>query len=153
MKVYPLPTVKTGIPINTSKQTIKITNYVLMMAPINADIEHRLDKKHPVYIDVGGCNCCAMPKNVLVYGSINFDDKYDCNLLEKINIPTDERPCYVYQNYDYETNTVTTEYPKGLCWKSSVDNIEIFKFAHGRLGKPERVVIFKAYGNLIRPQI
>lgn len=82
-------------------------------------------------------------KDILTYGNVDFTNKDDLSQLNKIKLFKDTLNCvYRYSNYDYTTHTCKSDIriPK---WTEVIDTVDLVKYAHGCLNKPDRIIIFK----------
>lgn len=117
----------------------------IIIAPITETDEADLDEGNSIIIkDQHNRTFLVDSKSAYVYGALNLHPKSDdihkivkANLFNNIYVTVD-----VPSNYDYESHTVTSTFDK-IKWYDT-DNPELYlPFLHGKLGKPERVVIFR----------
>ena len=111
------------------------------MAPITEKEEALLDEGKAFIIHRGDLSFNLSPDNVFAYGEVDFHNGSED--YENINELIPYRDIiHIPFNYDYDTHTCKT---KTKCYQTyETDNIgAMAQYAHGRLGKPKRVVIFK----------
>ena len=127
---------------NTTNKEGRPTEQVrIIMAPITEKEEALLDEGKAFIIHRGDLSFNLNSDNVLAYGEVDFhNDSDDYENIIKV-IPYRDI-IHLPFNYDYDTHTCKT---KTKCYQTyETDNIgAIAQYAHGRLGKPKRVVIFK----------
>lgn len=117
----------------------------VIMAPITEQQEKLLDDDQVIsVVDQFDRTFIVNPKNCYAYGKLDLSPNSD-------NIETIAKANwfkYFYVNiiltgkYDYNTHTVTSDVVGGRWYET--DNIKDYlPYLHGKIGKPERVVIFK----------
>lgn len=81
---------------------------------------------------------------IFCYGEVNFNDINDLNTIENFNFLSHLGAVgiHIYHNYDYNTHTCSSS-RKSPFWTETWSPSEVARFAHGCLGKPERIVLFK----------
>ena len=139
------------MPISKDYQTVichteKVGNKIksqtrILMTWISDKEEALLDKGRAISITRGGITFDLDKDNIFSYGEVDFHDgTEDYDALNEL-IPFKDI-VHIPLNYDYDTHTCKT---KTKCYQTyETDNIgAMAQYAHGRLGKPERVVIFK----------
>ena len=125
----------------TNKEGRPTEQVRIIMAPITEKEEALLDEGNAFII-----HRCDFPfnlssDNVLAYGEVDFHNGSDD--YENIGslIPYRDR-VHLPLHYDYDTHTCKTKLKRYQTYET--DNIgAMAQYAHGRLGKPKRVVIFK----------
>ena len=139
------------MPISKDYQTVichteKVGNKIksqtrILMTWISDKEEALLDKGKAITITRGGITFDLDSDNIFSYGEVDFHDgTEDYDALNEL-IPFRD-VVHIPLNYDYDTHTCKT---KTKCYQTyETDNIgAMAQYAHGRLGKPKRVVIFK----------
>ena len=139
------------MPISKDYQTVichteKVGNKIksqtrILMTWISDKEEALLDKGKAITITRGGITFDLDKDNIFSYGEVDFHDgTEDYDALNEL-IPFRD-VVHIPLNYDYDTHTCKT---KTKCYQTyETDNIgAMAQYAHGRLGKPKRVVIFK----------
>ena len=113
----------------------------ILMTWINDKEEALLDKGKAISISRGGITFDLDRDNIFSYGEVDFhDDSEDYEALNEL-IPFKD-VVHIPLNYDYDTHTCKTKTKSYQTYET--DNIgAMAQYAHGRLGKPKRVVIFK----------
>lgn len=117
----------------------------VIMAPITEEQEKQLSENNYITItDQFNRTFIINDKTCYAYGTIDLSPR--SNNIAKIaksgwfdslyvNI-------FVFTRYDYDTHTVTSDVAGGRWYET--DNVENYlPFLHGKIGKPERVVIFR----------
>ena len=127
---------------HTEKAGNKIKSQTrILMTWISDKEEALLDKGRAISITRGGITFDLDKDNIFSYGEVDFHDgTEDYDALNEL-IPFKD-VVHIPLNYDYDTHTCKT---KTKCYQTyETDDIgAMAQYAHGRLGKPERVVIFK----------
>ena len=127
---------------HTEKAGNKIKSQTrILMTWISDKEEALLDKGRAISITRGGITFDLDKDNIFSYGEVDFHDgTEDYDALNEL-IPFKD-VVHIPLNYDYDTHTCKT---KTKCYQTyETDNIgAMAQYAHGRLGKPKRVVIFK----------
>lgn len=117
----------------------------VIMAPITEEQETKLNEDDCIIItDQYNRSFKVYAKNTYVYGTLDLSPNSDdiCTIAKSnlflylyVNI-------IVFSNYDYYTHSVTSNV-NGCKWYET-DNINTYlPFLYGKIGKPERVVIFR----------
>ena len=125
----------------TNKEGRPTEQVRILMAPITEKEEALLDKGKAFTIHRGDLSFSLNSDNVFAYGEVDFhkgtEDYENIGSL----IPYRDRvhlPLY----YDYDTHTCKT--PTKMYQTRETDDIgAMAQYAHGRLGKPDKVVIFR----------
>lgn len=125
----------------TNKEGRPTEQVRILMAPITEKEEALLDKGKAFTIHRGDLSFNLTSDNVFAYGEVDFhNDTEDYENIGSL-IPYRDRvhlPLY----YDYDTHSCKTKLKRYQTYET--DNIgAMAQYAHGRLGKPKRVVIFK----------
>lgn len=125
----------------TNKEGRPIEQIRILMAPITEKEEALLDKGKAFTIHRGDLSFNLTSDNVFAYGEVDFhkgtEDYENISSLipyrDMVHLPS---------YYDYDTHTCKTKIKRYQTYET--DNIgAMAQYAHGRLGKPKRVVIFK----------
>ena len=117
----------------------------VIMAPITAEQEEQLNNEDYIIIkDQFGQSFVVTDNKCYAYGELDLSPKSDN--IRKIAKSNWFKNLYVniimLSEYDYETNTVTSDVEGGRWYET--DNVETYlPFLHAKIGKPERVVIFR----------
>lgn len=125
----------------TNKEGRPTEQVRILMAPITEKEEALLDKGKAFTIHRGDLSFSLNSDNVFAYGEVDFHkDTEDYENIGSL-IPYRDR-VHLPLNYDYDTHTCKTKIKRYQTYET--DNIgAMAQYAHGRLGKPKRVVIFK----------
>lgn len=117
----------------------------VIMAPITAEQEEQLNNEDYIIIkDQFGQSFVVTDNKCYAYGELDLSPKSDN--IRKIAESNWFKNLYIniimLSEYDYETNTVTSDVEGGRWYET--DNVETYlPFLHAKIGKPERVVIFR----------
>lgn len=115
----------------------------IMMTYITEEEEKTIDNKEDIVIERGDKTFILKGEHIYVYGHIDFNDKQDCDYINKINLTSNIlKPIPIHANYDYVTHCCYSS-TKGVKWTEASDSLDVVKYAYGCLAKPKRVVIFK----------
>lgn len=127
----------------------KVETFV--MATISQEQETKIDNRKPIIIKIGKTNLVVMPSNIECYGEIDFNNKSDdYNLINKFrwldSVTIQGVP--IPANYNYAKHCGYKELGyKYIQWFDSTSPAKVAQYAHGKLGKPERVVVFRIITN------
>ena len=140
------------MPISKDYQTVichiensgKLTKGVrVLMVPITYFQESQLDRGFTIKYKSKDFTFEIGKHNLVCYGEVDFhtnSEDYE-NIRELINF---NDIVHLPANYDYDTHTCKTDVNMYKTYEST-DVAAMTQYAHGRLGKPERVAIFKIY--------
>ena len=125
----------------TNKEGRPTEQVRILMAPITEKEEALLDKGKAFTIHRGDLSFNLTSDNVFAYGEVDFHkDTEDYENIGSLIPYRDMVHLPLY--YDYDTHTCKTKIKRYQTYET--DNIgAMAQYAHGRLGKPKRVVIFK----------
>ena len=128
-----------------------VNSYTVNMTGISEKEEEAIDDNKVLFLDRGGCTFEVSVKNIICYGEIDFnknsDDFYELADLEWCGNDS-MRGVDIPARYDYPTHTCKT--PVKCIQTFDTMRFELVaQYAHGFLGKPKRVAIFKTkvYGS------
>jgi hypothetical protein len=138
------------MPISEDYQTVichtstigkQITQVRILMTWINDKEEALLEKGKAISISRGGITFDLDNDNVFAFGEVDLHtDSDDYNALN------DEIPftdiVHLPVNYDYDTHTCKTTTKRYQTCESR-DIGAMAQYAHGKLGKPKKIVIFR----------
>lgn len=127
---------------NTTNKEGRPTEQVrILMAPITEKEEALLDKGRAFTIHRGDLSFSLNSDNVFAYGTVDFHKgTEDYENIDEL-IPYRD-VVHLPFNYDYDTHTCKT--PTKMYQTRETDDIgAMAQYAHGRLGKPNKVVIFR----------
>lgn len=113
--------------------------------PISQEEEDRIDKSSIYYgnIRYEREDEIIAANQIYLYGEVNFNNQEDIDVLDAFNL-IDYFGSYVYDRFNYDTGTVTTDKTEIIKRVLTSDCIARFKFCHCLIGKPERVIVYKA---------
>lgn len=127
---------------HTEKAGNKIKSQTrILMTWISDKEEALLDKGRAISITRGGITFDLDKDNIFSYGEVDFHDgTEDYDALNEL-IPFKD-VVHIPLNYDYDTHTCKTS-TKMYQTRETDDIGAMAQYAHGRLGKPDKVVIFR----------
>ena len=102
-----------------------------------------VNKRHVYYKSSSGD--IIDEKDILLYGSIDLKDENDISEIKRLKLVDQDDGNLVYSNFNYDSGTVKTVEGR-LKHHDTFDPILNFKQKHCRIGKPDRVIIYKHYG-------
>lgn len=128
-----------------SKNTTNRKPIYTIMSYITEDEEVMCDSKavEEIIISRGDKTFKTHKNNLICYGDIDFDNEEDIKLIKRFRfldylggagIPFPA-------NYDYNTHTCKSN-GKKIMWSETWSPLDVMKFAHASLGKPERIILF-----------
>uniref|UniRef100_A0AAU8MID0 Uncharacterized protein n=1 Tax=Geladintestivirus 1 TaxID=3233133 RepID=A0AAU8MID0_9CAUD len=119
----------------------------IIMAPIDDEIEARIDAGLDVVIHTEGYDYNVSPSKVLAYGDIDFNNNEDIDMIYHLELNIDPfSGCALPIPYYYDNHSVKVS-KQGIKWFQTWDNYQIALFKHGALGKPKKIIIFKHNAN------
>ena len=124
----------------------------VMMAPITEEQEKELDNEECIVIKANDDKSFVITaKECYAYGALDLTPNSDD--IEKISKADWFRGMYInihlFTQYDYQSHTVTSDVAGGRWYES--DNIKKYlPFLYAKLGKPERVVIFREEFDMLK---
>ena len=117
----------------------------VIMMPITAEQEVQLDKGRNInikiesrYISLGASDIYCYGEIDLSKGSNDYDIFKTFDFIDYIH----GKGIYIYSNYNYENHTCTSDLQEPR-WKETFKPEELSQWAHGFLGKPKRIVLFR----------
>ena len=122
-----------------------VREYGMIMIPITKDDEEKLDKRESFNVECGDKTFPVGPSNVKYYGEIDFHQgSEDYTILEESHMffPMSFQGACIPANYDYDKHCCYSDGRKAK-WFDTVNAAIICQYAHGVLGKPERVAIIE----------
>ena len=128
--------------VNDNKDTIMI-----FMTHITIEEEIEIDNRHTIKIERGNKVFEINPNrgDIYCYGIVDFNtDSSDYNIIDNFNFLKHLNivGIKIQSRYNYENHTCDSpkEFP---LWTETWSPAELAQLAHGYLGKPERIVLFK----------
>lgn len=109
-----------------------------------------IDEKEELKIDKLGDKILSLERGdrifnitkdkIYCYGEVDFNSREDLETIEDFKFVTD----YVQYitRYDYDKHC-SYSFGKKPSWSETNSSAKLAKFAHGCLGKPERIILFK----------
>lgn len=116
---------------------------VVIMSSLSSDEEKDLDNNDRVTIKRGDKIFNINYKDVYCYGDVDLYSD-DLDVMEEFDfckhlIGVGKR---IYANYDYETHTCSSNCKRAK-WTETTNPIDLIIYAHGCLGKPKKIILFK----------
>lgn len=139
-----------NMPINTEIQLLckvksKGSINKIYMAPITEEQEVLIRKSCEINIEVNNNVYKVNPNRVWCFGKIDLTDKHDIDGIESFDWFDDTvNGVYIPSDYDYNTHTCSSPLPQYRFYETW-HNINIVRYKHACLGKPERIVIFSRF--------
>lgn len=126
----------------------------IVITRITEEEEKDLDNNKSILIKRGSNQFDINPDNCIAFGDLDLspnskDIKTLCNSKVFSNFDIN---LFVLSKYNYDTHTVTSDI-RGGRWHTTKDPNVFLPYIHGCIGKPERVVIFKEYENILSKSI
>lgn len=118
------------------------------MIPINEEEEKIIDNidKQIIKFDRRNRTFSVSMNDIYCYGETNFNDETVLEQIESFNFLNHlgEVGVHICSNYDYKTHSCTSN--KNHClWTETWSSAKLAKLAHGYLGKPKRILLFKQF--------
>jgi len=128
---------------HTKKEGKAITQTRVMMTYITNNEEKTLDKSHKIKLVRNDSTFEINSDNILAFGNVDLHTGTDD--YEGINEIIDFNDIvHVPANYNYDNHTCTVPYDvKGYRTYETNNIAAMAQYAHGKLGKPKKVVIFE----------
>lgn len=122
--------------------------YKVVLAKLTKAEEDEIDnyyKTHGVYLYTKNGKFVAKDKNIISYGELNINSKEDINFIRDKHLMDSIQDIYIPLGYDYNTNQIVYDIKDGKYYKNRLigDPLEWFKYKHGCIGKPKRIIIYK----------
>lgn len=131
--------------ILNSRRDDRNNTIMTCMSYLTVDEETVLDKNETLTIVRGDAKFVIKPNDVYCYGSVDLNtNSNDYNIIEDFDFLDylGSVGLKIYADYNYETHTCRT--PINRCrWTETHNPAKVVQYAHGVLGKPERIILFK----------
>lgn len=117
----------------------------VMMIPISEQEENEIDKGGELSVKRHNLEFNIETKDIYCYGKINFDNgSEDMDTLSEFNWLDfmTERGKSIPANYNHKNHTCRTDTDRVKYFDTTRPEL-VAQYAHGLLGKPERVLIFR----------
>ena len=79
--------------------------------------------------------------NIYFYGEIDFKNKDDVDVINKLNLVDSVNGGWMYSDFDFHTSKVIIS--NGIKMAPTWDAVKWFKYNYVLLGKPKRVIVYK----------
>ena len=141
----PLPKRNDYFMINYLINARKAINYII--TGITKEEEEKIDKEKPIIIERGEFKFLIGPEDIVVYGEVdlntNSDDYKQLDNSKLLDNKVSLGVC-IPASYNYEKHTGCKLIGhKYLQWVDTTSPAKVAQYAHGFLGKPDRIVIFR----------
>ena len=133
-------------PLDTNNKDLRI-----MLMEITEEQENELDNNKSISIEKGSYKFNIEPDMCYAYGKLDLspnskdiENIYKANWFSNFDINI-----FIPSEYNYEDNSVTSDIKGGRVYGTS--NVKKYlPFLYASINKPERVVIFKEYLNIVQ---
>jgi len=119
---------------------------LLYMTYISKEEEKLLDANKQLDVIRGNQNFSINLNNTYCYGQVDFntgsDDMYDIEDFDFLDYLTGFSGIHIRNGYNYKEHTCTST-ERRCGWTETWNPAIVAQFAHGCLGKPERIVLFR----------
>lgn len=146
MVTIPLPTCQDYCILCSSANggTIRRT----IMIPISEQEEKRIDdiKDSTLKFQRGDMSFSVRMGDIYCYGEVNFTNEEDLNQIDSFDFldHLGARGIYIWSQYDYKTHSCKAP-NKRILWTETWSPAVVAQIAHGRLAKPQRILLFNNY--------
>lgn len=116
-----------------------------MMTYITEDEEKVLDNGKELHLVRGTMEFNISPRKVYCYGHVDFTtDSSDYNIIEDFDFLNylNDVGIHIPSDYRYKTHSCYSPIDR-VRWTETWNPAEVAQYAHGRIGKPDRIVLFK----------
>lgn len=124
----------------------KVKREITVMTYISEEEESHIDKGETLLLTRGDRHLTVEVRRVYCYGEVDFstgsDDFNQIDTFSFLDYLTGFTGLPIYANYDYKTHTCRIPEHK-LYWAETWSPAIVAQYAHGCLGKPQRIVLFK----------
>ena len=134
------------IPLNGIRQKVLLCrtsglkgNFNIMMRPITEEEEKHIDDNKSIEFVDGRIN----GGHIISYGEININSEEDKNTIEKWNFVMEDWSSMIPANYDYNKGIGYTN-ERVMKYTPTIDAYKWFKYCYLLIGKPNRILIYKA---------
>lgn len=131
--------------------TKKGYKYGVVVTSLTERDEELLDEGKTIVIERGNCIFTISPKDIYVYGEIDFNNKSeDMSVIADLNWfdTYQDHGLPIPARYHYKTHTATSRFNVAE-WVDTTCPEKAAQYAHGFIGKPQRTIIFKSvYGKV-----
>lgn len=133
--------------------TKKGFRYGVIVTSLTDKEEDAIDRGDTITIERGNCTFTISPKDIYVYGEIDFNNKSeDMSVIADLNwfATYEDYGMCMPANYDYKTHSARSPFniPQ---WIDTTCCEKAAQYAHGFIGKPKRTVIFKSVYGRVKP--
>lgn len=119
-----------------------------VMIPITEKEEKRIDNigDSIINFDRGSRSFSIKMKDIYCYGEINFNDEDDLTAIDNFHFLDylTLSGIHIPSNYNYSTHSCKSNLKVPLSTETWTPSV-VAKIAHGYLGKPQRVLLFKEH--------
>lgn len=130
--------------ILTSFKPDKKVVVTTIMTYLTEDEEQKLDNNETINITRGDDEFSIKPNDVYCYGNVDFStNSQDYKIIENFKFLDylTSKGLPIPSRYDYENHVCESDINRCL-WSETWNPAEIAQFAHGSLGKPNKVLLF-----------
>lgn len=124
---------------------VRSNKQLIIMTYISEEEEELLDKGKTLILTRGDKTLKVEINKTYCYGEIDFtngsDDMETIDNFDFLNYLGSFKGIPIHADYNYETHSCCSPV-KGLRWSETFHPSVVAQYAHGCLGKPQRVVLF-----------
>lgn len=117
----------------------------IMISYLSQDDENLIDAGKSIKIKRGALTFNLSPKDIEFYGDVDFsNNSEDLEEIDEVNWLNNfaDVTVPIPSNYNYEKHACKSKELRYF-WTETVSPAKLVQYAHGCLGKPKKVVIFK----------
>lgn len=129
-----------------------IDKQIVFIEPITEQQETRIDNSYKYFGAIRyeiNKDVIIEAKDIYLYGELNFTKEEDVNALLKYNLIDDNNGFIIKSNFDYENGCFTT-IDKVARQYHTWNVIDVIKYCHCLIGKPNRIIIYKLNKNMLK---
>lgn len=142
--IFKMPIMKDYHMLSVNKDVEK--NIIMtFMTYITEEDEKVLDKGEVLHLVRGDMEFNITPKKVYCYGHVDFTkDSSDYNIISDFDFLNflNDVGIHIPSDYNYKTHECCSPINR-IRWTETWNPAEVAQYAHARLGKPERIVLFR----------
>lgn len=118
------------------------------MIPINEQEEKCIDdiKDSTLKFQRGNMSFSVRMRDIYCYGEVDFTNEEDLNQIDSFDFldHLGAKGICIWSQYDYKTHSCKTP-NKRILWTETWRPAVVAQIAHGRLAKPQRILLFNNY--------
>lgn len=142
--IIPMPIMKDYHMLSLNKDAER--NIIMTIMTYITEAEEKvLDSGKVLHITRGDMSFDITPRKVYCYGHVDFTtDSSDYNIVEDFDFLNylNDVGVHVPSDYDYKHHVCVSPIGR-IRWTETWNPAAVAQYAHGRIGKPDRIVLFK----------